>query len=143
VVLVTIQRNFAFPRDEQNNAPASSDGGDGGGAFDPFTGRKNPDYVPPEPSARQSTAGSLGDGTAHGDIASYHRARAAASEIQNTAGSAGFGLPGSVDAGFGTFGNAAGTQFGTTTGGTDALTVRDSQLPDDTNLQAGGRALGA
>jgi hypothetical protein len=41
-----------------------------------------------------STTGALGDETAHGDVASYKRARAAATGVFNTAGAAGVGIGG-------------------------------------------------
>ena len=42
---MAIQHGFAFPRNQQDNAPSSGDGQDG--AVVPATGQRNPDYTAP------------------------------------------------------------------------------------------------
>src|SRR5271167_1609204 len=71
---------------------SSGDGASQDGPTDPNTGQSIGSYTAPAPSPRQSTAGALGAEDAHGDVASYHRASAAASGIQNTAGAGGLEL---------------------------------------------------
>jgi hypothetical protein len=70
---MTVQRGFAFDHGKavQGNAPSSCDGASCESAFDPNTGARVPGYVAPQPPARLSTAGALGDESAHGDIVQW------------------------------------------------------------------------
>ena len=136
---MTIQKGFAFPHPDPNNLPSSGDGG--------------PDYDAIQPSNRLSTAGALGDETAHGDSslaawqANAHRPGLGVSITD--AGAPGYGV-GAHDS-FSRTGEipADSNLTSTTTAGgplADSSFVRNSGGGDDaglrdSNLGAGGRSI--
>lgn len=137
---MVVQKGFAFPRDEQGNAPSSGDGGDG--ATVPATGQRNPAYREPVNPGRLSTAGGLDShlSRGRGSERDYREAQAASSGVLEDGGAGGFALPTDVDR-FTTTGQVAANsaeQPMSTAGGSDRLVVNDT-LPDDSNAQAGGR----
>lgn len=140
-----IRHGFLFSHDEaaQQRYPSSGDGACQVSRVDPRTGSPDPAYTPAQETPRASTAGTSGDGSAHGDVASFHRAQQQAMQI--TDGAAGFGLRGDVDAGFDVTGAVpmdSNYQATTSAGDPDRLITKDVGLPDDSNLQVGGRPVG-
>lgn len=142
---MSIRPGFLFDHtpEEQQRYPSSGDGAGQPSRVDPRTGVVDPAYKPLQETPRASTAGGLGAGDAHGDLASYRKAQAQASRLVDD-GAAGFGLTGDVDTGFDTTGAVpADTNYQSTTPAGGPLVIRDdAELPADSNLQAGGRPVG-
>ena len=125
---MVLQKGFAFPGDNSNNAPSS---GDGGPAFN----------APAAPDERMDTSGGLDSeiSRSRGHEDQYRLAQQQANGVK-PGGSSGFGLQGDVESGFWTNGTVpadSNEQSTTTTGGTDKLIVNDT-LPTDSNRLAGG-----
>jgi hypothetical protein len=113
---------FAFPRDEQDNAPSSGDGG-----------------VPASFEGRMDTSGGLDThlSASRGSEQAYRETQAACSGIHD-GGAPGLALPTDVER-FSTTGQVP-ADSATTTGGTDRLVVND-MLPSDSNQTAAGLSI--
>lgn len=78
---MAIRDQFALGTAVPGNAASSGDGASVESATDPNTGNRNPDYVAPQPSQRQSTA--VGDESAHNDVAAYQKTKVAVSTVSD------------------------------------------------------------
>lgn len=139
---MSVKTGFAFPRDEENNAPSSGDGGTNP-AYDPNTHLPVPGYVAPSPAKRQDTRGGLDTEISRGRKSEQeYRETAAASSGVHGGGAEGLALPTDVDrlSTTGQISDDSNRQSASTTGGTDRLVVNDT-LPTDSNTQAGGLSI--
>jgi len=156
---MSIKQGFAFPRDEQNNAPSSGNAGSMESAYQPYSGERNPHYRPPQPSPYQEPDvtppygrtnvqrphdGSEDNAFANQqkDIQTYRRTSALVSgvdfDMPSEVTSAGRPVGHSGPHRFATFGELPAVDgTGVDVAGANAFATR-GRIPDDTNLQGGG-----